>query len=150
MNPPWFQHDLCGSEISGIWLWYRKPRMIHPNELQGIRMELLKLQAVITKNILWSYHTYVKKLNVIIKIILAQVLTLASFINTSVKDLIISDQDLGAMLVPENTISSSKRPLKSNLRFWFRVRVLPSRLLTSVPIANDISLFNLQSSDPKN
>lgn len=32
-------------------------------------MELLKLQAVITKNILRSYHAYVKKINVITKII---------------------------------------------------------------------------------
>lgn len=60
----------------------------------------------------------------------------------SMEDLIITDHDLSALAVPENIISGRKRSFNSNLRLWFRVRMLPSRLITSVPIANDISLFN--------
>lgn len=53
------------------------------------------------------------------KLYLAQVLTLASFINISVKGLI-SDQDLSALLVTENNFSSSERPLyiKSQGLVW--------------------------------
>lgn len=102
-------------------------------------MELLKLQPAITKNILSSYHAYVKNLIVI-----------TNFINISVKGLIISDQDLSVLLITENTVSSSKIPLKSNLRVWFGVRMSPSRFLISVPTATAISIFNLQSNDPRN
>lgn len=42
-------------------------------------MELLRLQAVITKNILWSYHVYVKKLNVITKIIFSPDINISVF-----------------------------------------------------------------------
>lgn len=42
-------------------------------------MELLKLQSAITKNILWSYHAYVKKLIVITKIIFSPGINISIF-----------------------------------------------------------------------